>query len=207
VRRGTAGAAPIRGAGRGCAPLPALAATLAALLVAAACAPAGSGRPAPAEPVLRLWTPGIVRWSGDRRLLGVAVENWTGRSVEVEEPAPRRVGVVIYTGPNDDRACRRDPEPGPATGEWVRLAPGDVRDLEIDLGAACGRIPPGEYRYEVFYDAPPVGAGPPLRLLPRYGQLVVEAEPPRSLERGSMGAGGRAPGSGPGPGGDGQRGR
>jgi hypothetical protein len=183
-----------------------LAVAVATATLLAACVSHGPARPAPAEPALRLWTPGVVRWSGERRVLGLTVENGSDRSVEVEEPDPRHAGVVLYTGPNDDRACVRDPAPGPATGAPVKLAPGEARELQVDLGDACSLIPPGEYRFEVVYEAPPAGAGPPVRLLPRYGQVVVEA-PPRSLDRGGLGAGGSAPEGGSGSPGSGRRSR
>jgi hypothetical protein len=163
----------------------------------AACVAQAPHRPAPPEPALQLWTPGLVRWSGSTRVLRFSIENRTDHTVEVEEPDPRHAGVVIYTGSGNDRACSKDPEPGPAAGEPQRLAPGEGRGLEIDLGAACGRIPPGEYRYELVYDAPPAGAGPPFRLLPRNGQVLVEAEPYCPPDRGGLGFGGGAPEGGP----------
>jgi hypothetical protein len=158
----------------------------------------GPARPLPADPALRLWTPGVVRWTGEQRVLGLAVENATDRSVQVEEPDPRRAGVVLYTGPHADRACGQEPAPGPARGEPITLSPGEVRNLRVDLAQACGLIPPGEYRYVAYYDAPAVGAGPPLRLLTRYGEVFVEAEPPPPLDRGNLGAGGLPAEGGPG---------
>jgi hypothetical protein len=164
-------------------------AVLAALaLAAAACAGPGRRREPP-EPALRIWAPGLVWWDGDRRALAVEIENGTGRPVKVEAPEPRRARVVLFVGPEPDRVCGHDADPAGPPGEPISLAPGEARGIRVDLGAACGKLPPGEYRYEIGYEAPAVGPGPDVRLRTVHGHVVVQAGGPPALEPGSMGSG------------------
>lgn len=165
------------------------AALLALSLGLAACAGSGRRREPP-EPPLRLWAPGIVWWTGEGRVFGLEVENGTGRPVKVEAPGPRRVRVVLFAGAERDRVCGHDADASAPPGEAISLAPGEARAVRVDLEEACGTLPPGEYRYEVGYEAPAVGAGPPVRLQTAHGHVVVQGGAPRSLDRGSLGSGG-----------------
>ena len=138
---------------------------------------------------MRLWTSGLVHWSGERRDLGISLENGTNRTIRVEAPDARRVRVALYSDAGPERVCGQDADATGPADRAIALAPGEAQELRIDLARICGRLPPGEYRYEVGYEAPAVGSGPTLRLRPSYGHVVVEARSPR-LERGSLGGGG-----------------
>lgn len=173
------------GTGRQAARLVAAAASLAL----GACVSAPPRRPEPPEPALRIWAPGLVHWTGGRREVALAIENGTDRTVAVETPDPRRVRIAIFPDSGPDRVCGLDPEASDDPGDPVSVAPGDAVAVRVDLARACGRLPPGEYRYELGYEAPAVGKGPPVRLRTRHGHVVVEAAPP-ALERGSLGSGG-----------------
>jgi hypothetical protein len=158
----------------------------------------------PPEPALRIWTEGLVHWTGDRRTLPIAIENATGRTVQVEDPDPRRARVVLYSGSGPDRVCGRDADLAGPQAVAIALGPGESRTIPVDLGEACSRLPPGEYRYEVGYELPADGGGRMVRLSPSYGHVVVEAARPGTAERGGLGAG--QPSGDAGPGGD-RRGR
>jgi hypothetical protein len=160
------------------------------VLLAGSCTLFGgrSGRPEPPEPSVRLWLPGVVRWTGDRREVALELENATDRSVRIEAPAARRARVTIFLGPGPDPACGVEPDEGDR-GPDVTLAPGESVQLTVDLGQACARLPPGEYRYEVGYQVPAAGKGKPLKARVRYGHVLVEAAP-AGTERGSLGSGG-----------------
>ena len=189
----------MEGARSGAAGVPLLARTLlAAGALAAACTLGGRRRPEPPEPALRLWTPGLVHWSDGRRDLGLSLENGTNRTIRVEAPDPRRARIVLYSDAFPDRVCGQDADATGPPDQAIALAPGEAREVRVDLARSCGRILPGEYRYEAGYEAPAVGPGPALRLRPSYGHVVVEAGSPR-LERGSLGAGrdSAGPGSDP----------
>lgn len=159
-------------AARARAPARRASAVLAALaLAAAACA--GPRRGGPPEPALRIWTPRLVFWSGKDRTLAVGLENGTTHAVKVEAPEARRARVILYLGPGEDRVCGHDADPAGPPGPAVSLAPGELRGLRVDLESACGRLPPGEYRYEVGYEAPAVGPGPNVRLRTSHGHVVI----------------------------------
>lgn len=166
-------------------------------LAAAACA-GGPRRRDPPEPALRLWTPGIVHWTAGERRLRIAVENGTSRIVRVEAPAARRTRVVLYDGAGPDRVCGQDADPSGPAEDAVALEPGELRAVAVDLEAACGALPAGEYRYEIGYEAPAAGPGPPVRLRTIHGHVVVQGESPGTLDRGSLGSG-RGGGDAPGP--------
>lgn len=161
-------------------------ALVALALAVSACA--GPRRREPPEPALRIWTPGVVFWRGGRRELALAVENGTSRTVSVEAPAPRRARIVLYDGPGPDRACGQDADASGPASDPISLAPGEARGVRVDLEAACGRLPPGEYRYEVGYEAPAAGTGPVVRLRTAHGHVVVEAGGSRALDGGSLGS-------------------
>lgn len=172
----------------GASPLAAAAgAALLALALAAGCA-SGGRRSEPPEPALRIWAPGVVHWSGGRRELRLAIENGTNRTVRMEAPDARRVRISIHPDAGPDRACGVEPEAGDA-GDALAVEPGDAVAVRVDLAAACGRLPPGEYRYVVGYEAPAAGEGQAVRLTPRHGTVVVEAAAPPA-DRGSLGSGG-----------------
>lgn len=174
------------------------AAGAALLLALAACA--GPRRREPPEPALRIWTPGVVYWSAGRRDFALAIENGTSRTVEVEQPSARRARVVLFDGAGADRVCGHDPDAEGPAAAVTAIGPGDSRAIRVDLEAVCGALPPGEYRYEVGYEAPAAGPGPSVRLRPGYGHVVVDGAGPASLDRGSMGSGGSSGGDGEGPG-------
>ena len=143
----------------------------------------------PPEPPLRIWTPGLVHWSGDRRIMAVAIENSAPVPVPVEDPDPRRVRVVLFNGVGPDRICEKDAEEAGPVAQAVSLRPGEMRPVPVDLGEACARVPPGEYRYEVGYDAPAVAPGPPVRLLAAFGHVLVAAGPTSAPVQGDTGSG------------------
>ena len=168
---------------------------LAAWLLVAACALHGPphSAPEPPEPAVRIWLPAVVWWTGARRELSLAVENGTDHTVRVEAPAARRVRATLFLGPGPDRACGVVPDEGEEEppGPPVTLAPGEVASVTVDLAGACGRLPPGEYRYEVGYEAPSVASGPPLKTRPQHGHVVVEAGAGgQGPDRGSLGSSG-----------------
>jgi hypothetical protein len=172
----------------------------AALLLVLLAACAAPRRREPPEPALRIWTPGVVHWSAGRRDFALAIENGTSRTVEVEQPSARRARVVLFDGAGADRACGHDADGEGPAGAVTSIAPGDSRAVRVDLEAACGALPPGEYRYEVGYEAPAVGPGPSVRLRAGYGHVVVSGTGAASLDRGSMGSGGSAGDGAEGPG-------
>ena len=143
----------------------------------------------PPEPPLRIWTPGLIHWSGDRRIMAVAIENSAPVPVPVEDPDPRRVRVVLFNGVGPDRICEKDAEEAGPVAQAVSLRPGEMRPVPVDLGEACARVPPGEYRYEVGYDAPAVAPGPPVRLRTAFGHVLVAAGPTSAPPQGGMGSG------------------
>ena len=164
----------------------------AAVLLLSACALGGAPRRSDApEPALRIWLPGVVHWDARSRELALSIQNGTDRTVKVARPAPGRVRVALFRDSGPDRVCGHEPDAGEeGGGEPIAVAPGDELAVRVDLARACGALPPGEYRYEVGYEAPPAGPGPAMKLRPRYGRVVVEAAPPPPLERGSLGSGG-----------------
>jgi hypothetical protein len=131
----------------------------------------------------------MVFWDGAHRTMTLAVENGTSHAVKVEEPGPRRARVVLYVGAGPDRACAHDADASGPPGEPDVIAPGDSRAVRVDLGAACGRLPPGEYRYEVGYEAPPLARGPDVRLRTSHGHVVVGPPGQERLDAGSLGSG------------------
>jgi hypothetical protein len=135
--------------------------------------------------------PGIVHWAGDRRVIAMGLENGTSRSVRIEAPAARRVRVSLFLGPGPETACEVEPDSSKVPGPVVELGPGEVLPVRIDLAPACGRLPPGDYRYEVTYQAPGVEGGPPLHLRSSHGHVLVEAAPP--VDQGSLGSGSARP--------------
>jgi hypothetical protein len=165
----------------------------AALLATPGCSVGGGEgrRPEPPEPVLRIWLPGIVHWTGDRRELAMQLENGTARSVRIEAPAARRVRVSLFLGPGPESACGVEPDSSKVPGPAVEIGPGEALPVRIDLAPACGRLPPGDYRYEVTYQAPGVEGGPPLHLRSSYGHVLVEAALP--VDQGSLGSGSARP--------------
>lgn len=167
---------------------------LAAVALAATACAGPARRREPPEPDLRLWTPGIVYWRGDQRAFPLAVENGTSHAVEVEAPRSRRARVILFLGPGPDQACAHEADPGGPPEAPVSLAPGEGRGVRVDLEAACGRLPAGEYRYEAGYEAPAAGPGPPVRLRTVHGHVVVE---PGAAPAG--GGGSPAPGAEPSP--------
>jgi hypothetical protein len=97
--------------------------------------------------------------------------------------------VVLFVGPGPDRVCGQDADASKPAVAPVALEPGESRIVRVDLEAACGRLPPGEYRYEVGYEAPAVGPGPDVRLRAAFGHVVIDGEPSRALDGGSLGSG------------------
>lgn len=167
-----------------------------ALAVALGCAGGAPKRREPPEPALRIWTPGIVRWSGPRREVVLEVENGTQRTVRLEAPEPRRARAIVFAGAEDDRVCGQEADDTAPAREVVALGPGEAREVRIDLGDACRRLPPGEYRLELGYEAPAAGPGPAVRLRPRHARVVVEGGGPPSVDRwdlGGLGSGADAP--------------
>lgn len=122
-----------------------------------ACAGARGGAGAP----VRLEVPATVRWEeGGARELEVAVANVSGRTLGVAKPDLRTVQVVVSAAGASGPACRT-PSPTANTLEpWQAsaLANGDRVLAKLDLAAACGKLPRGDYRYEVRYVSPPVRA-------------------------------------------------
>ncbi|HET8538300.1 MAG TPA: hypothetical protein VFL83_00375 [Anaeromyxobacter sp.] len=153
------------------------AAVAAVLALAAACGGAGEERRGEAaEPAVRLWASPIVRWEpGARRAVGFALENPTNRTVHVASPDPANARVDVYAGADGLRVCGAAPVEPPAPGPPVALAPGDRLSVRVDLEAACGGVPPGEYRFEVGYRAAaPAGADAfSGTLAARHGQVLV----------------------------------
>ncbi len=176
------------------------AAGAALLLALALAACAGPGKREPPEPALRIWSPGVVHWSAGRRDFALAIENGTSRTVVVEQPSARRARVVLFDGAGADRVCGHDADAAGPAAAATSIAPGDSRAVRVDLEAACGLLPPGEYRYEVGYEAPAVGAGPSVRLRSGHGHVVVDGCERAPLDRGSFGSAGPAAGAGEGPG-------
>jgi hypothetical protein len=164
-----------------------------ALALAGALAACGTppARREPPEPPLRVWTPGLVHWSGERRDLGLEIENGTARTLQVERPSPRRARVVVFSGSGPDRVCGQEADVGGPAGEATPIGPGGGLAVRVDLSQACGALPPGEYRYEASYEAPAIGSGPTVRLRPSHGHVVVDAGPP-SPARGGLGSGEKA---------------
>jgi hypothetical protein len=165
-------------------------ASLAGVLLGPGCTFGGPHtRPEPPEPAIRIWMPDLVRWSGGRREISLELENGTDHTVRMEVPDARRVRVVIFMGSGPDRACGVEPDASGPPGPAVTLAPRDVTPVTIDLEHACGGLPPGEYRFEVGYEAPAPGKGGPFKMRARHGHLVVDAAP-AGPEQGSLGSGG-----------------
>jgi hypothetical protein len=135
---------------------------------------------------VRIWVPDLIHWSGRQRTVSLAVENGSDRPVKLETPEPGRVRVTLFLGPGPDRACGVEPSASREPGPPLTLAPGEVTGVTVDLAQACERLPAGEYRYEVAYEAPAVGKGPPLKTRVRYGHVVVDRE--ERLDRGSFGS-------------------
>jgi hypothetical protein len=162
---------------------------VAAVALGAAASCAGPRRREAPEPALRIWTPGMVYWRGTDRTMAISVENGTSHAVRVEAPGPRRARVVLYVGAGADPACAHAGDASGPPGPPDAIAPGDSRGVRVDLEEACGRLPPGEYRYEVGYEAPAVTDGPTVRLRTSHGHVVVEAPGPERLDRGSLGSG------------------
>ena len=148
-----------------------------------------AARPEPPEPAVRIWLPDLVRWTGARREVSLDLENGTDRSVRMEVPAARRARVTLFLGPGPDPACGVEPDASTIPGPPVTLAPGETAPVTVDLASACGRLPPGEYRYEVGYEAPAVAKGPALKTRLRHGHVVLEPGA-EGLDRGSLGSGG-----------------
>jgi hypothetical protein len=138
---------------------------------------------------VRIWVPDLVHWSGDRRALSLSVENGSDRPVRLEAPGPTRVRITLFLGPGPDRACGVEPDTSREPGSTVTLAPGEATPVTVDLAKACGRLLPGEYRYEVAYEAPSLAKGPPLRTRARYGHVLVDADR-NCPEPGSLGSSG-----------------
>jgi hypothetical protein len=170
--------------------------TAGALVAAAACLLAacslktGSGRRGESAPeVLRIWMEPIVRWEpGAARVVDVALENATDRTLAIAEPDAAHVRVAVFARPEGTAVCGVEPREGAAGRGRVELAPGDRVAVRVDLAEACADLPPGDYRYEVSYRAPALpagegeGAGPAPRpysgnVATRYGEVVVEASP------------------------------
>jgi hypothetical protein len=141
--------------------------------------------------VVAIWLPGVVWWSGERRELALHVENAGNASVRMEDPVPRRVRAALFLGSGPERACGVEPDASKSAGLAVTLGPGEVVPVTVDLSRECAGLPPGDYRYEVAYEAPAVEGGPPVKTRPRYGHVVI---PPDGSgpERGSLGSAGGA---------------
>ena len=128
----------------------------------------------------------------------LAVENGSSHPVRVEQPGPRRAGVVLFFGSGPDRVCAHDADASGPPGPADPIEPGDSRGVRVDLEAACGRLPAGEYRYEVGYEAPAVADGPNVRLRTSYGHVVVEAPDDASPSSARREGGPSDPGAGAG---------
>ncbi len=172
--------------------------TAAVALIGLAVACGGADRERRAEPALRIWTPILVWWDAGRpRRLDFAIENPTDRTVALAAPDPANTRVELY-GPESYRLCGVAPLGRAAPGARVALAPGDRWPVHVDLDAACGAVPAGEWRYEIAYRSPEP-AGPRSgssaeaaastftgTLAARYGQIIVSGpssvacEPSRS---------------------------
>jgi hypothetical protein len=117
-----------------------------------------------------------VRWAGARREITIDLENETDQPLMIEQPEPRRVRVTVFLDEwADDRACGVEPDRSKHPGKSVELAAGEAVLVRVDLGRACAGLPPGEYRFEISYEPPPVASGPSLRPRPRNGRVIVEA--------------------------------
>jgi hypothetical protein len=143
----------------------------------------GRRAPPPPDPDLRIWAPPRVEWpAGSGRSLRFVIENATERALEVPPPHPSGARVAIFPDAGDFRACGVEPG-APPEADAIRLEPGDQLPVTVDLGAACGDLPPGEYRYELGYRLPATG-GAAIALQPRYGTLVVDGPAPAAARRG-----------------------
>lgn len=149
-------------------------ALLLASLAALGCA-GRFGRAGPGPPP-RVLAPEVVRWrTGGRRTLEFALDNPTDRGFDVPPPAHRAWVDVQPTG--GGRSCHLRPDapdlPSVHVNARSRVA------VTVDLGVACRDLPPGDYRYDLRVDLPPILDGPPARgdpLASASGALVVEAQ-------------------------------
>jgi hypothetical protein len=146
-------------------------------LLAVACASSGRRPPPPPDPALRIWLPGVVHWdAGGERALRFAIENGTNRTVSVPEPDPAGARVAIFGDVAETPLCSVEPgaDGAPAPGTPVALAPGEQVIVEVNLGAECAALPPGEYRFEVAYRVPASEGQAAVTLPARYGKVFVE---------------------------------
>lgn len=133
------------------------------------------GRAGPGPPP-RVVAPGAVRWRvGGPRTLEFVLDNSTDRAIEV--PPPEHRAWIDVRPVDGGPSCHVGPDapdlPSVRVNARSRLA------VTVDLGAACRDLPPGDYRYDLRVDLPPVLDGPPARgdpLATASGALVVEAQ-------------------------------
>jgi hypothetical protein len=154
------------------------AAGVVAWALAAACSSVGGGGRPSLEGGPRIWVPGTVYWEpGGVRHLEFAIENDTSRTILLAEPDPANARVAVFPGADAPPACGVQPHPTAARARpLVRIPPGGSLPVRVELGEACGSLPPGEYRFEVDYRSPAVDAGEAFSggLATRYGVLFVE---------------------------------
>jgi hypothetical protein len=146
----------VRAARRAAAP-----AAIAAIALAAGCGGAEpERRPAPAEPVLQLWAPIVVRWeAGHPRHIDFEIENRTSHPVTLAAPDPANARVEVY-GQESLGLCGVAPARRATPGPPIVLEPGDEIDVRVDLDRACSALPAGEYRYELSYRAGETAVAP-----------------------------------------------
>jgi hypothetical protein len=144
------------------------------LAVAAACAGRfGDGGAKRSPP--RVVGPEVVRWSAEGpRTLELVLDNPSGRGLDVPDPSHRAAVDVRATGAGGASCQVRPVGPDLPT---IHVDAGARLPVTIALGAACGALPPGEYRYDARLDLPPLFDGASDRADPlatTSGLIVVE---------------------------------
>lgn len=141
----------------------------------------GAGGAAVREAELRIWASPLVFWEagGDRRV-DFAIENGSTRTLMLATPDPAYARVTVFRGADGVRACGVEPRsPPPGAPGRVEIPAGGSAAVRVDLGEACARVPPGEYRFEVDYRSPPLEGAKAFSgtFATRYGEIVVEGAP------------------------------
>ena len=144
------------------------------LAVAAACAGRfGDGGAKRSPP--RVVGPEVVRWGAEGpRTLELVLDNPSGRGLDVPDPSHRAAVDVRATGAGGASCQVRPVGPDLPT---IHVDAGARLPVTIALGAACGALPPGEYRYDARLDLPPLFDGASDRADPlatTSGLIVVE---------------------------------
>jgi len=147
---------------------------------------------------IRVWVTPVVRWDTPARVVNVAIENLTDRTIVIAKPDAANVRVDVFARGDSSRLCGVEPVAAPASpAERVELAPGDRVAVRVDLTEACGAVPPGEYRFEVAYRSPEIQGERTFSgaLATRFGELIVSdgaaaRDPERAPRRRAARAGG-----------------